>query len=137
MGIPRDINILIIDDFYATRKALKKSLRAIGFSGEILEADQVAMARDIIINNPFYTHLDFIISDVDMPGESGLNLLSFVKGDNQFKKLPFIILSAIKDKGVVLDAIEKGVDNYLLKPWDHQSLLKKMESAWLKTKLLD
>jgi len=134
MGIPREINILIVDDFYATRKSLKKSLKTLGFKGEIFEADQVSLARDILTNNPLYLNLDFIISDVDMPGESGLDFLSYVKSHDNFSRIPFLILSAITNKNTVLDAIDKGVDNYLLKPWDDQSLLKKMENSWTKVK---
>lgn len=134
MAIPREINILIVDDFYATRKTLKRSLKALGFCGEIFEADQVRLARDLLINNPLFIKFDFIISDVDMPGESGLDLLSFVKSHDTFAKIPFLILSAVTSKSVVLDAIDKGVDSYILKPWDDQSLLKKMENSWAKVK---
>jgi response regulator RpfG family c-di-GMP phosphodiesterase len=134
MEIPREINILIVDDFYATRKSLKKSLKTLGFRGEIFEADQVSLARDILTNNPLYLSMDFIISDVDMPGESGIDLLSYVKTHQDFSKIPFLILSAITNKNTILDAIDKGVDSYLLKPWDDQSLLKKMENSWTKVK---
>lgn len=134
MLIPREINILIVDDFYATRKSLKKSLKALGFSGEIFEADQVSLARDILTNNPLSVGLDFIISDVDMPGESGLDLLTYAKAHKSIAKIPFLILSAITSKHTILDAIDRGVDSYLLKPWDDQSLLKKMENSWTKVK---
>ncbi|MBA2405432.1 MAG: response regulator [Bdellovibrionales bacterium] len=137
MAIPREINILIVDDFYATRKLLKKSLKTLGFRGEIFEADQVSLARDILTNNPLFLSLDFIISDIDMPGESGLDLLTYVKANENFSKIPFLILSAITNKHIVLDAIDKGVDNYLLKPWDDQALLKKMENSWTKVTALE
>ena len=137
MGIPREINILIVDDFYATRKSLKKSLKALGFRGEIFEADQVSLARDILTNNPLYLTLDFIISDVDMPGESGIDFLAYTKAHEDFSKIPFLILSAITKKNTILDAIDKGVDSYLLKPWDDQSLLKKMENSWTKVKAIN
>ena len=137
MGIPREINILIVDDFYATRKSLKKSLKALGFRGEIFEADQVSLARDILTNNPLYLTLDFIISDVDMPGDSGIDFLAYAKAHEDFSKIPFLILSAITKKNTILDAIDKGVDSYLLKPWDDQSLLKKMENSWTKVKAIN
>lgn len=128
---------MIVEDFYATRKSLKKSLKNLGFRGEIFEADQVSLARDILTNNPLYLNMDFIISDVDMPGESGIDFLTYVKSSAKYSKIPFLILSAITNKGTVLDAIDKGVDNYLLKPWDDNSLLKKMESSWQKVKNTD
>jgi two-component system chemotaxis response regulator CheY len=134
MEIPREINILIVDDFYATRKSLKKSLKTLGFKGEIFEADQVSLARDILTNNPLFLNMDFIISDVDMPGESGIDFLCYAKSHENFSKIPFLILSAITNKNTILDAIDKGVDSYLLKPWDDQSLLKKMENSWTKVK---
>jgi two-component system chemotaxis response regulator CheY len=134
MEIPREINILIVDDFYATRKSLKKSLKTLGFNGEIFEADQVSLARDILTNNPLFLNMDFIISDVDMPGESGIDFLCYAKSHENFSKIPFLILSAITNKNTILDAIDKGVDSYLLKPWDDQSLLKKMENSWTKVK---
>lgn len=125
---------MIVDDFYATRKSLKKSLKTLGFNGEIFEADQVSLARDILTNNPLFLNMDFIISDVDMPGESGIDFLCYAKSHENFSKIPFLILSAITNKNTILDAIDKGVDSYLLKPWDDQSLLKKMENSWTKVK---
>ena len=98
MRIPREINILIVDDFYATTKSLIRSLKSLGFKGEIFKADQVSLAERYFTNNPLYKDLDFIISDMKIPGESDLDLLVFAKSHETIHKIPFLILSAITTK---------------------------------------
>lgn len=132
MTAPKDINFLVVDDYFSIRKAVKVSLRNLGFSGEIFEADSITRARDLLSIKESTSKIQFIISDLQMPGGTGIELLQFVRNSHQFKNLPFLMLSSVNDKNQILEAISNGVSSYLFKPWDDKSIESKITNSWLK-----
>jgi two-component system chemotaxis response regulator CheY len=132
MSAPKYINFLIVDDYFSIRKAVKISLRNVGYVGEIYEADSISRARDILAIKESNAKVHFIISDLQMPGGTGIDFLKFVRASNQFKNLPFLILSGVNDKNQILEAISNGVSGYLFKPWDDRTIESKIETSWLK-----
>jgi two-component system chemotaxis response regulator CheY len=130
LKMPKDINFLIVDDFYSIRKAVKKSLDELGFYGEKTEAESFTRATEVLT----VSLIDFIICDFEMPGGDGLNLLNFVRNSEQLRDLPFLMLSAVNDKARILAAINAGLSNYLLKPWENESLETKLNLCWDKHK---
>jgi two-component system chemotaxis response regulator CheY len=132
MSAPKHINFLIVDDLYSIRKAIKVSLTNLGYYGEIFEADSVARARDVITTKEQEAPVEFIISDLDMPGETGIEFLKFIRGSHTYSHLPFLMLSGINTKDQILEAISNGVSSYLLKPWDDKTINNKIDASWLK-----
>jgi two-component system chemotaxis response regulator CheY len=132
MTVPKHTNFLIVDDFYSIRKAVKVSLTNLGFYGEIFEADSVNRAKELISLKQSEAPVEFIISDLDMPEENGIEFLKFIRSSDHFGHLPFLMLSGVNTKDHILDAISHGVSSYLLKPWDDKSISHKIESCWLK-----
>ena len=68
------------------------------------------------------THIDMIICDWDMPQLSGLELLSFVRAEEKYRHIPFLMLTATTEKKRVISAIEAGVSDYLSKPFQAKEL---------------
>jgi two-component system chemotaxis response regulator CheY len=134
LKMPKDINFLIVDDFYSIRKAVKKSLDELGFYGEKTEAESFTRASEVLTVSLTTTKIDFIICDFEMPGGDGLTLLNFVRNSEQLRDLPFLMLSAVNDKARILAAINAGLSNYLLKPWENESLETKLNLCWDKHK---
>lgn len=132
MAAPRDINFLIVDDFFSIRKAVKVSLANLGFYGEIFEADSVSRAKELITIKENESPVEFIISDLDMPGEDGIELLKFIRSNSNYVHLPFLMLSSVNTKDQILNAITFGVSSYLIKPWEDKSIGQKIDSCWLK-----
>ncbi len=128
--IPNNINFLIAEDYFTTRKFLKDQLLSFGFVGEIIEAENMTVAREIISTHdrPFH----FIISDMETPSGTGLDLLTFIRMTDAHKNTPFLILSAVSDKTIIMKAIQLGASNYLIKPWHKDNLKQKLEACWLK-----
>ncbi len=56
----------------------------------------------------------------------------FIRESELLKNIPFLMLSSVNDKAKILNAINVGVSNYLLKPWENDVLESKMISCWLK-----
>jgi two-component system chemotaxis response regulator CheY len=116
------IKVLIVDDFATMRRILKNILKQIGFTN-ISEADDGATALEELKKNK----ADLIISDWNMPKMTGLDLLKNVRADDSLKHIPFLMVTAESQKQNVLDAVQAGVSNYVVKPFTAEQITEKLE----------
>jgi CheY-like chemotaxis protein len=100
--------ILIVDDSEATRASLKFSLSMRKF--EVLGASNANEAISCISNNK---DLSLVITDMNMPGMSGLDLIKFVREQLEMKTLPIVVLTTAVDKGKI--ALSKGASAVIMK----------------------
>lgn len=128
MIVPKFLRFLVVDDIDSVRVTVENNLRTLGFEGPIQSASNVGIAKQYLSQAPY----DLIISDWNMPGESGLDLLKFVRGHPQLQNIPFIMLTTENEADKVLDAIECGASNYLIKPWTLTDLEQKIKTSWKK-----
>jgi len=122
MSVDKNLKILIVDDFATMRKVIRNLLKQGGFEN-IVEAEDGAAALKILKSQP----VDFIISDWNMPNMSGLELLKAVRGDDELKALPFLMVTAEALKDNVVAAVKAGVSNYIVKPFTAEVLNEKIE----------
>jgi len=115
------INILIVDDFVTMRRILKNILRQLGFV-KMVEADDGTTALELLKK----THIDLIISDWNMPRMTGLELLKAVRGMEETKDLPFLMVTAEAQKQHVINAVKAGVSNYVVKPFTAEQIQEKL-----------
>lgn len=108
-------SILVVDDEIRYRELYARVLRDAGF--DVLEAGSAADALELLEHET----LDMIISDVRMPGESGLDLLRRVRAGKP--ELPFLLVTAYADVREAVDALKLGAVDYLAKPVDLDELL--------------
>ncbi len=114
--------VLIVDDFSTMRRILKNILKQIGFTN-IFEADDGSTAWDELQKNSF----DLIICDWNMPKMTGIELLRKVRADATFKDIPFLMVTAEAQKQNVIEAVQAGVSNYVVKPFTAESISEKLE----------
>lgn len=126
-------NFLIVDDYQAVRDMIKKDLITLGFSGNLIEADSALKAVEMIKKVEDKVTIHFIISDWEMENGNGIDLLQYMRNTEKFKKTPFLMLSSVGKKEIVLAAIKAGVSDYLLKPWEKEQLESKIRICWNKT----
>lgn len=124
-----DTKILVVDDMLTMRKIITKNLKEYGFS-KIEEADDGATAWPALehalqVNQPF----QLVLSDWNMPGMKGIDLLKKVREDARFKKLPFLLITAESEKSQVIEAIKLDVSDYIVKPFTAQHLKDKLANA--------
>jgi len=106
------IKILIVDDFATMRRILKNILKQLGFKN-LVEADDGTTAWDVLESQ----EIDLIISDWNMPKMTGLELLKKVRASDQYKKSPFLMVTAEAQKQNVIEAVQAGVSTYRAKPF--------------------
>jgi two-component system chemotaxis response regulator CheY len=124
--LSQDSIVLVADDMITIRKLVTKALTDLGFKN-IIEATDGAKAWDMLINsNPA---VSLVISDVNMPNESGLDLLKRARNDERFKNLPIILLTVESELTVVTEALASGASGYILKPFTVTALRAQIEKA--------
>jgi two-component system chemotaxis response regulator CheY len=122
MSVNKNLKILIVDDFATMRKVIRNLLKQGGFEN-VVEAEDGVAALKILKSQ----QVDFIISDWNMPNMSGLELLKAVRGDDELKALPFLMVTAEALKDNVVAAVKAGVSNYIVKPFTAEVLNEKIE----------
>jgi len=116
-----NIKVLVVDDFATMRRIIKNVLKQIGFT-KILEADDGTTALEVLKENK----VDLIISDWNMPNMTGLDLLKTVRGEKSTQSIPFLMVTAEAQKDNVIQAVQSGVSNYLVKPFTADAIKEKL-----------
>ena len=116
------IKVLIVDDFATMRRILKNILKQLGFKN-LVEADDGTSAWEILQGQT----IDLIISDWNMPKMTGLELLKKVRASDQYKRTPFLMVTAEAQKQNVIEAVQAGVSNYVVKPFTAEAISDKLE----------
>ncbi|MDY7536452.1 chemotaxis response regulator CheY [Pseudomonas sp. Bout1] len=119
------MKILIVDDFSTMRRIIKNLLRDIGFINTF-EADDGTTALPMLQKGSF----DFLITDWNMPGMSGIDLLNYVRADERIKYLPVLMVTAEAKREQIIKAAEAGVNGYVIKPFTAQVLKEKIEKIF-------
>ena len=124
MSVDTNMNVLIVDDYKTMLRIIRNLLKQIGFDN-VDEATDGSQALTKLREKSF----GLVISDWNMEPMTGLQLLREVRADNQLKALPFIMITAESKKENVVTAKEAGVSNYIVKPFNAQTLKMKLESV--------
>ena len=117
-------NVLVVDDYATMRRIIRNLLNQIGFTN-IEEAADGSSALAKLREKSF----GLVISDWNMEPMTGLQLLQEVRADAKLKPLPFIMVTAESKTENVVAAKEAGVNNYIVKPFNAETLKKKIESV--------
>lgn len=118
------MKVLIVDDYKTMLKIINNLLKQLGFV-HIDEATDGSSALEKLKNGQY----DIVISDWNMEPMSGLDLLKAVRSDEKFKGLPFIMVTAESKVENVVIAKKAGVSNYIVKPFNAQTLKSKLTTV--------
>ncbi len=116
------MKILVVDDFSTMRRIIKNLLRDLGFTN-IQEADDGNSALPMLQSGDF----DFLITDWNMPGMTGLDLLKAVRADQRLAGLPVLMVTAEAKKDQIVEAAKAGVNGYIVKPFTAVTLKEKID----------
>lgn len=116
-----DITILIVDDVPAIRKVLRRILKQLDFKS-LVEAGDGKEAWDILESQP----IDLIIADWNMPKMNGLELLKMIRSSDTHKMIPFLMLTGKVEKENIIEAVNAGATNYVVKPFTAEIISNKL-----------
>lgn len=117
----KNLRFLVVDDFATMRRIVRNLLKDLGFNN-VEEAEDGADALNKLRTNG----IDFIISDWNMPNMDGLQLLTEIRNDPQFSKLPVLMVTAEAKKENIIAAAQAGANGYVVKPFTAATLEEKL-----------
>lgn len=129
---PKETNILIVDDSFNIRRIITDTLRTIGFTRMVTADDATQAYSKLTSAADTPSAFGLILSDLNMPGPSGLDFLKQVRSQEKFKNLPFILVTTESEKGAVIEAAVAGVSSYVVKPFNLETMSKRLQEAWKK-----
>ena len=124
MSVDKNMNVLIVDDYKTMLRIINSLLRTLGFVN-VDEATDGTMALDMFQKK----HYGLVISDWNMEPMSGLDLLKKVRALNDNKDVPFIMVTAESKTEYVVAAKQAGVNNYIVKPFNAETLKTKLSAV--------
>lgn len=124
MAVDKNMNVLVVDDYNTMRRIIRNLLKQLGFD----RVDEAANGGEA------YTKLKeknygLVISDWNMEPVTGMELLKKVRADEQLKNMPFIMVTAESKPENVIAAKQAGVSNYIVKPFNAETLKTKMSAV--------
>ena len=124
MTVDMNMNVLIVDDYKTMLRIIENLLKQLGFKN-IVQATDGQSALQHLSERSF----GLIISDWNMQPMTGLQLLKEVRANDRLKPIPFIMVTAESKTENVIAAKEAGVNNYIVKPFNAETLKQKLVSV--------
>jgi two-component system chemotaxis response regulator CheY len=129
---PKESHILVVDDSINIRQIICENLKRLGF----LKIEAASNANEaftkLVHHSKGATPFNLILSDLNMPGPSGLDFLKQVREIDKFKDLPFLLITTESEKQAVIQAAMAGVSGYVVKPFNLETLTKRLQESWKK-----
>lgn len=127
--MPADLNmkILVVDDMSTMRRIVKNILKQLGFSN-MEEAENGQEALQKLRAEPF----GFVVTDWNMPVMPGIEMLRAIRADEKLKHIPVLMVTAEAQKENLIEAIQAGVNNYVVKPFTAETMQEKINKIFNK-----
>ena len=119
------MKVLVVDDFSTMRRIVKNLLRDLGFTN-IQEADDGSTALPMLQGGDF----DFVVTDWNMPGMQGIDLLKAIRADAKLAHIPVLLITAEAKKEQIVMAAQAGVNGYIVKPFTAGTLKTKLDKIF-------
>lgn len=123
--IDTSLKVLVVDDMSTMRRIVKNVLKQIGFS-DLTEAENGQDALTKLKGGGF----GLVVSDWNMPVMLGIDLLRAIRADPELKNLPFLMVTAEAQNENIIEAVQAGVSNYVVKPFTAEALQGKLEKIF-------
>jgi two-component system chemotaxis response regulator CheY len=128
----KDIKILIADDMAMFRRLVKHSLSELDYKNSFEAHDGVQAWSALEAAQNAQQPFGLIISDWSMPKMKGIDLLKKVRSASWGGKIPFIMLTGEAEKHNIVEAVQSGVTQYIVKPFTVAALRQKLQQAYEK-----
>jgi len=118
------MKILLVDDSSTMRRIQANTLNSLGYA-DLVQAEDGADALKKLKENP---DVKLVLLDWNMPNMNGLDCLKAIKADASTKAIPVMMVTSEAEKTKIIEAVQAGASNYLVKPFDADSLKAKINA---------
>jgi two-component system, chemotaxis family, chemotaxis protein CheY len=115
------MKVLVVDDMVTMRRIVKNILKQLGF-GNVDEAENGQEALQKLKADTF----GFVVSDWNMPVMTGIDMLRAIRGDEKLKAIPVLMVTAEAQQSNLIEAVQAGVSNYIVKPFTAETMQEKI-----------
>jgi len=123
--VNKNMRILVVDDFSTMRRIVKNLLADLGLTN-VAEAEDGGVAFTMLKQGGF----DFVVTDWNMPGVTGIELLKMIRADEKLKTLPVLMVTAEAKREQIIEAAQAGVNGYIIKPFTAATLKEKLDKIF-------
>ena len=121
----KELKILVVDNFSATRTILINQLSNLGYSNTFVSEDGFsALAR---LKSALF---DLVVTDLNMSDMSGLDLLKKIRTDSELKHIPVLMITSEDLQGNIVTAIKAGLNDYIIRPFEEHTFKQKLEKIF-------
>lgn len=121
------LKVLVVDDMSTMRRIVKNVLKQLGYT-DIEEAENGEEGLKKLKKGGF----GLVVSDWNMPVMMGIDMLRAIRADPELKHLPVLMVTAEAQKENIIEAVQAGVSNYVVKPFTPEALKEKLEKIFAK-----
>ena len=126
MKAEKDLKILVVDDFSATRTIVINYLSKLGYKNTVEAEDGFsALAR---LKSALF---DLVVTDWSMSDMSGLDLLKQMRADSDLKYIPVLMVTSEDLHGNIVTAIKAGLNDYIVRPFEEHTFKQKLEKIFV------
>ncbi len=118
----KNTKFLVVDDFPTMRRIVKNLLADLGYNN-VVEADDGNTALPILMAGG----IQFVVTDWNMPGMTGIELLKAIRSEPSTASLPVLMVTAEANKEQIVEAAQAGVSGYIIKPFTAETLKEKLD----------
>lgn len=115
------MKVLVVDDMVTMRRIVKNILKQLGF-GYVDEAENGQEALQKLRTDTF----GFVVSDWNMPVMTGIDMLRAIRADEKLKAIPVLMVTAEAQQSNLIEAVQAGVSNYIVKPFTAETMQEKI-----------
>ena len=126
MPAEKDLKILVVDDFSATRTIVINQLIKLGYSNTVAaENGFTALAK---LKSAIF---DLVITDCSLSDMSGLDLLKQIRSDSDLKHIPVLMVTSEDLQGNIITAIKAGLNDYIVRPFEEYTFKQKLDKIFV------
>ena len=126
MPAEKDLKILVVDDFSATRTIVINYLSKLGYKNTVEAEDGFsALAR---LKSALF---DLVVTDWSMSDMSGLDLLKQMRADSDLKHIPVLMVTSEDLQENIITAIKAGLNDYIVRPFEEYTFKQKLEKIFV------
>ena len=126
MPAEKNLKILVVDDFSATRAIVINNLRKLGYSNTV-EVENGVSALAMLKSALF----DLVVTDCSLSDMSGLDLLKKIRSDYDLKHIPVLMGTSEDLQGNIINAIKAGLNDYIVRPFEEYTFKQKLEKIFI------
>lgn len=119
-----DLKILAVDDSPTMRRIIINTLKRAGFTNVVEASDGKDALAKMKVDK-----FNFVITDWNMPEMDGLSFVTTLRGMDEYKNLPILMVTTRSVKDDIVEALKAGVNNYIVKPFTPDTLKEKIEQV--------